>query len=241
VAGTRRVIAEMAQANGRERAFASSFDPGKRVLTRRRRQFVEQHLALRQPPSMSVERAALAAITANVGWGVHLENVLPRTILGLAFWDIIFSPVAGAFANPYQGGPRDLYWSDFRAIRADAIEARLEELTSTRALRRRVMDTWRAKRGIHNSLVSWRLSPQFLDAALTTMGSAAWTPMLDHMLDDLEVARTGFPDLTILLGCGRYQLVEVKGPGDQMRPEQRLWFECFARHHIPATVLRVSW
>ena len=239
VEASRHVIADMARANGRERAFAETFDPGKRAVTRRR--YCERHLTLRQAPSVSVEQAALAAVTANIGWGVHLENVLPRTILGLAFWDIVFSPVAGAFANPYQAGPKDLYWADFRAMRAAAISARLQSLGRTEALRRRVLDTWHAKRGIHNTLVSWRLSPRFIDAAVSIIGSEGWLPMLDHMLDDLEVARTGFPDLTILLGCRRYQLVEVKGPGDQMRPEQRLWFDFFAKHQMPAVVLRVSW
>jgi hypothetical protein len=33
----------------------------------------------------------------------------------------------------------------------------------------------------------------------------------------------------------------VKGPGDQLRREQRVWFDFFARERIPARVLRVEW
>ena len=66
--------------------------------------------------------------------------------------------------------------------------------------------------------------------------------IFDYMLDDLEQTRTGFPDLTLLLWTrGRFQFVEVKGPGDQLRREQRLWFELFAkrRHRRVRTAGRV--
>jgi hypothetical protein len=65
--------------------------------------------------------------------------------------------------------------------------------------------------------------------------------MFDFMLDDLEQSRTGFPDLTVFGGPRRYRFVEVKGPGDQLRREQRLWFAFFAKHDVAATVLRVEW
>ena len=46
----------------------------------------------------------------------------------MAFWDVVFAPVAGAFQHPFQLGPLDLDSPGFRAARAEAVERRLEEL-----------------------------------------------------------------------------------------------------------------
>jgi hypothetical protein len=38
-----------------------------------------------------------------------------------------------------------------------------------------------------------------------------------------------------------YALLEVKGPGDALRPEQRAWLACLVAQGLPAAVLRVRW
>ena len=40
-------------------------------------------------------------------------------------------------------------------------------------------------------------------------------------------------------GAG-YELLEVKGPGDQLRPNQERWLRFFGEHAIPARVMRVE-
>jgi hypothetical protein len=163
-------------------------------------------------------------------------------MFGLAFWDIVFAPVDGAFVNPYQDRPLDLYWNDFRSTRSAAISARLAALAQPCALMRAVCTTSRAKYGISNALVDWRaLDAQFVRRAVRCVPTGVWLTIFDYMLDDLEQTRTGFPDLTLLFGRRRFQFVEVKGPGDQLRREQRLWFELFAKADIDACVLRVEW
>jgi hypothetical protein len=224
--------------NAGERFFAHQF----RAKRTRRPKVTEELLRLPQPPDTTVENAALAALTARGGCGRHLENLLPRGLLGLAFWDIIFAPVEAAFVNPYQDAPLDLYWTDFRPRRADLIAARLNALREPGAVGRTVCAVVNAKRGVGNALVAWHaLDAAILHAAVECVPSGDWAGVFDYMLDDLEQTRTGFPDLALFFGPGRYVLVEVKGPGDQIRREQRLWFEFFARAGIPARVLRVLW
>ncbi len=75
-------------------------------------------LRLARPPTDGVEAAALAALTRDGGDGRHLENLASLGMLGLAFWDVVFAPVDGAFVNPYQDRPLDLYWNDFRRTRS---------------------------------------------------------------------------------------------------------------------------
>jgi VRR-NUC domain len=221
-----------------ERYFARQFRAGRGRQARPQ----EQLLRLPQPPTGSVEAAALAALTRNGGCGRHLENALPRGLLGLAFWDVIFAPVEAAFVNPYQAAPLDLYWSDFRRSRAELITARLAALREPGAVAQAICTTAQVKRGVNNALVAWHaLDAGILQAAVRSVPGHHWVAMFDHMLDDLEQTRTGFPDLALFFGPGRYQFVEVKGPGDEMRREQHLWFEFFAGANIPATLLRVVW
>lgn len=202
----------------------------------------ESRLRLPSAPSGRVEDAALTALLDADGAGRHLENLLPLTLTGLAFWDIVFAPVPGAFSHAFQDRPLDLYWDDFRTTRAAAIASRLAELRDADALGRRILGTYESKRGVANALVSWdAVDAPFLDCVTRSVPSAVWCAIFDHLLDDLENNRRGFPDLAIVYAPARFEFVEVKGPGDQLRREQRVWFDFFARERIPARVLRVEW
>ena len=70
----------------------------------------------------AVEQAVLEHYR-RLGWeGYHTENELWNGLFGLAFWDIVFMPVRGAFHNRFQRGPRDLFTPRFRHRRSEAIE-----------------------------------------------------------------------------------------------------------------------
>ena len=222
-----------------ERYFAQQFRAGRR---RPQRSIPERVVRLPEAPASDVEAAALAVLTRNGGSGRHLENLLSLGMLGLAFWDVVFAPIEAAFVNPYQDRPADLYWSDFRHARSHLLESRFATLREPDAIAREVRATAHAKRGISNALVDWRVfDAQLIDCATMAVPSATWTALFNYMIDDLEQTRTGFPDLALFFGPNQYQFVEVKGPGDQLRREQRLWFEFFAKAGVPAFVLHVEW
>lgn len=227
-----------------EQHFARQFAARAGLAPKRGQRIVELQLRLAAPPA-DLEAAALTAWLRNGGVGAHLENRFPLGLLGLAFWDIVFMPVPGMFTHPYQSAPLDLYWPDFRQTRATAIARRFDELRRNHvedALRVRLRETYRAKYGVSNALMAWSKFPAgFLEQVLRAVPPRHLLAMFDFMLDDLHQTRTGFPDLVLCFGPGSYRLVEVKGPGDQLRREQRLWFELFARVGIPASVLRVTW
>jgi hypothetical protein len=54
----------------------------------------------------------------------YVENGLLPGLFGLAFWDIIFAPVKGAFFNPFQRGPADLFQTIFVDVRANLLSER---------------------------------------------------------------------------------------------------------------------
>ncbi|QDF75398.1 MULTISPECIES: VRR-NUC domain-containing protein [Shewanella] len=97
----------------------------------------------------------------------EVENRLFCSLFGLAFWDIIFSDVKGAFANPYQSRPSDMYYSSFYPQRRAAIEARLTELSAgnTESITRH----FHQKFGLTNDWVHW---PLFMPYEYINQGSS---------------------------------------------------------------------
>lgn len=218
-------------ASALEADFAEHF--GK---ARRRSHHVDQ-LPWPRPCAQSVEAAAVQALTAEGSQAWHLENALPLGLFGLAYWDWVFAPVAGMFVNAFQTAPTDLFWPDFFAARQDSCQDPLE--LSDGALLKRMRETSRSRRGIANRLVDWRaLTAPTLDALLTALPAAHIRKLLEIVAADLERARTGFPDLTVVHAPGACEFVEVKGPNDQLRSHQRLWLDKLNAASLPARVLQ---
>ena len=188
-----------------------------------------------------VERLALDRLTASGGEGWHLENHLPLGLAGLAFWDVVFAPVDGAFLNPYQAGPLDLFWEDFAVARQTALTRAKASLEDPTRFARTLKVTFEAKAGIVNRLVSWRhLDAYRLGRILETVPHGVLYPLVCHVIDNLRMARTGFPDLLILYGIDDYEFVEVKGPNDQLQPAQRIWFKYFRENVCNARILKFN-
>lgn len=186
-----------------------------------------------------IEGHALALLTANGGRGWHLENLLPLGLAGLAFWDEIFAPVAGAFSHPFQLAPRDLFWPDFARARRQALEARIASLAAPGAFEKRLRCVFHQKHGIANRLVHWgALTPALLDTVLANVPHDVLANLATHTIGNLHRARTGFPDLLVIYGPGAWEVVEVKGPNDQLQPAQRVWLATLATLSVPARVLR---
>jgi hypothetical protein len=198
-------------------------------------------LRLPRHPSGSVERAALVAAEAD-GWtGYFTENALWRGLFGLAFWDLLFAPVPGAFQHRFQSAPADLAGPEFYERRRPAIAARLEQLAAPGAFARAVRATAEAKRGLANLLVAWRaLPPELLETVLAALPGPAAVSVLAAMAPSPLALASGFPAL-VLVKEGRCRLWEVKGPGDVLRPEQERWLRHFHRAGLEARVARVAY
>ena len=191
----------------------------------------------------SVERQALAALAQLGRRGIYAENWLWKSLFGLAFWDIVFAPVPGAFHHPFQYGPRDLDSPTFRQIRDEAIAARLAELEASTDLRPRLLQTFEQKQGKANALVSWHENSRpAIELALELIKGPHLAKVADRLSRDLGRYRRGLPDLLVESAAEPgFELWEVKGPGDQLRPEQISWLDYLNQQGLPAGVLKLRW
>ena len=216
-----------------ESRFAQRFG----AAARRRERHAVLQLPWQPAYATNVEGAAAKCLTAAGGHAWHLENALPLGLFGLAYWDWAFAPVAGMFVNAFQTAPIDLFWPDFftarRALCADPLA--LDDA----GLRARMAATAASRRGVANRLVDWRAwRPGVLERLLDAMPMQDVRKLLRLVAEDLQGARTGFPDLTVVYGAGAYEFVEVKGPNDQLREQQRLWLDRLHSAGLSARVLR---
>lgn len=186
-----------------------------------------------------VMRDHFAVDGARVHW---VENGLINSLFGLLCWDAIFLPVAGAFFHPFQRGPADLHEPGFRARRETAFAACLNTLRdgSHRPL---ILARYEQKAGIQSPFVAWgMLTRELLELALDCMPAEHLALWFARLLDDLKTNRCGLPDLVRFWPAERrYELIEVKGPGDRLQDNQARWLEYAVAHGLPVQVCHVRW
>jgi hypothetical protein len=214
---------------------------GQVPLKRPRLQLPRLDLVL--PGAASGVELAVARALAPRWRAVHyVENTLINGLFGLAFWEQIFSPVAGAFHNPFQAAPADMYEGRFYSRRRDALEQRLGQLESG-DLALELGRAYERFEGLQCRWVNWRaLNRSLLHEALACIPPAHLLSIWRRMLFDPGECRRGFPDLLALGGApGDYCMIEVKGPGDALQESQKRWLAFFQARDIPAAVAWVSW
>lgn len=188
-----------------------------------------------------VEGFVLETLVESGGWGVHCENALVKSLTGLIYWHAIFAPEPGAFTNPFQSAPQDLMDQGFASQRLEILEQIETAIQTDQSLCEHVVGIAKAKQGIANPLVSWKLLESIpIEEWLTAM-PLSWVRQLSHFLiRNLADYRKGLPDLFVCYADGRAEFVEVKGPTDQLQPQQRAWFEVFVQLAIPARVIKLK-
>lgn len=173
----------------------------------------------------------------------YVENGLFCSVFALHYWQVIFAPVRGAFTNPFQIRPHDLYDPQFLAQRQDTFEQAQQQLAQLSANDvDYYIDMWREKFGTASPFVYWDLlSEPLLKLAFERIAPDHWRAIFKRIWADVRANRSGFADLIYFPADGGYELVEVKGPGDKLQKNQQRWMAYFAEHDIPHRVINVQW
>lgn len=172
----------------------------------------------------------------------YVENTLVNALFGLLCWPAVFAPLPGAFFHPFQSGPADLGAPDFAARRQPLFDACLAELEDGR-YRTTIRQRFAEKHGTQSPFVAWgALSAELLALALDCIPPAHLRLFFTRLLRDLKANRTGLPDLVRFWPAARrYELVEVKAPGDKLQDNQIRWLAYCEAQGIPVRVCHVQW
>lgn len=189
-----------------------------------------------------VEGVVLAHLWRDQAPVYYVENTLANTLFGLLCWPAIFAAIPGAFFHPFHRGPADLYDADFHKRRKTEFEACLARLDDG-SYRDAILATYDAKAGLQSPFVSWDwLGREIVELALGCIPATHLKLWCGRILADVKDNRTGFPDLIQFWpGEGRYNMIEVKGPGDRLQDNQLRWIEYCGAHGMPITVCYLQW
>jgi len=172
----------------------------------------------------------------------YVENALINSLFGLLCWPAVFAPLPGAFFHPFQRGPADLDAPDFHERRKALFTDCLAQL-DTSAYRDVILRRYAEKSGVQSPFVFWgALSDTLLAQALDCLPAAHLKLYFARLLRDVKTNRSGLPDLIRFWPAERrYELVEVKGPGDKLQDNQIRWLQYCVSHGMPVRVCHVSW
>lgn len=172
----------------------------------------------------------------------YVENALLNSLFGLLCWPAVFAPLPGAFFHPFQRGPADLDAPDFHDRRQALFADCLAQL-DTPAYRDLILQRYADKAGLQSPFVFWgSLSETLLTQALDCLPPAHLKLVFTRLLRDVKTNRSGLPDLIRFWPSERrYELIEVKGPGDKLQDNQIRWLQYCVSHGMPVRVCHVSW
>ena len=172
----------------------------------------------------------------------YVENALINSLFGLLCWPAVFAPLPGAFFHPFQAGPADLSAPDFAERRASQF-AECLALLENGAYRSVITERYASKQGLQSPFVFWgTLTPELLALALDCIPAQHLQLYFARLLRDVKAHRSGLPDLVRFWPAEkRYELVEVKAPGDQLQDNQIRWIEYCHQHQLPVRVCHVQW
>lgn len=197
----------------------------------------------------SAVRARLERVGRRAARG---ESSLWVTLFALLLVDDgYFLPVPGALPDTSRAGPIDLGTPAFAAARPDAARRAVERVRDGSAgpwIRR----AWARHQGERVAGVRWSIPIDTLGSVVDALGPTALAAVVTAILAEGWSAAAGLPDLVVLpgpacaldgafpsrLGPGAL-LVEVKGPGDTVRPGQAVWFDRLLRAGAPVELWRV--
>ena len=196
-------------------------------------------ISIRLNDAIRVEHHVIAYFAEQGRVAVHIENHLYPALFGLLFWEVIFTPVSGAFHHPFQRGPSDLDEADFFNRRAPIFAQRFETLSSLAQRQQQLRQCFEEKFGLANPFVHW--SAIELPWLLYVLRHTSWptlSAVFYRILQNPKKFRSGFPDL-LVFHKGHYELIEVKGPGDRLQTHQTAWLRFLSDQGLAVSVLNV--
>ncbi|KAG8916910.1 hypothetical protein FRC02_003470 [Tulasnella sp. 418] len=178
--------------------------------------------------------------------GFHAEGRIVTHLFCLLFWSILFDDtIEGAFETCYQSAPLDLSHDTFYPARREAIDKRLQEIETDvdRMLdiirevddRERPRKTW--AQGARWDMFELQDTLEIAEG----LGGKTLGVICKLLCEEYGKRASGVPDLIVWNAAIKdAHFVEVKGPGDSLQENQKLWIDVLVGCGATVEVCRVE-
>lgn len=180
----------------------------------------------------------IATLEALGGEGIRSENLLVRSLFNLLLWDVVFAPVPGAFQHPFQSAPLDFATPHFAHARETILQRELSRLRGC-DLGEEAAKKYDAHVGESSPWVRWDIFERETFVSISRLLGAPFVDVLAFIAQHPRRHTRGFPDL-LFWTAGIPRFVEVKGPTDTLRLEQRLIHDLLLRVGYGVAIARVT-
>ncbi|KAK0211693.1 VRR-NUC domain-containing protein [Armillaria fumosa] len=190
---------------------------------------------------VNVETRTLQAYAEQGYKGFHSETRILTTIFGLLFWDIIFADIPGAFETKFQTAPLDIAEDSFYYARKELIQVRLREIEDGKAaeILERHDRTYRPNKTWCVG-VKWEYPKDDLLEIVQCFKGESLATICHLFCEDYGGRSSGAPDLIVWKPEDREcKFVEVKGPGDRLQENQKLWCDALQRAGVEVQLCHV--
>jgi hypothetical protein len=203
--------------------------------------------------ALTVEAAVLRHLARAGRRALHAEGTPFCTLATALCAELYFLPVPGALPVRFLAGPLDLGTPQFRARRAEPLQQLLSAIDRGEApeLVARADARWRGTR-LHGARWDVVDAPTLVELA-RGLGPAGTRTLVEAFLEHGLGQSAGLPDLVVLPGervrlgfawpgwlPETLLLVEIKGPGDTVRDEQRVWHDRLLAARVPVELWEVA-
>ncbi|MEE4245340.1 MAG: VRR-NUC domain-containing protein [Kangiellaceae bacterium] len=171
-----------------------------------------------------------------------IENNLFNGLFALTYWSLLFADIQTVFFNPFQTAPADLYEPDFVEKRHHQLQEIHQISSDNKIYADYLKSQFDRHQGKACRFINWsRLTPEVFDLALKYIPMPTIDRVTRHILANPRDHRSGMPDLVAFDANDNFELIEVKGPGNQLQANQKGWMSFYAQHNIPHRVVRVNY
>ena len=156
---------------------------------------------------------------------LHSEGRVLTSLFALLFFDIIFTPLEGAFETRYQSAPLDIGSDTFYHSRRTLMDQRLADIASGQA-EAIALATWDREYKDKTWCIGLRwdlLEREDWVEILECWNYTALALVCKTLVEDYVNRTAGVPDLFVWNVAERKcKFVEVKGPGDNLQENQKV-------------------
>ncbi len=202
--------------------------------------YIEEQAIQLSRSQRSVELDVCDWLAQQGGVAYWTENSVFNTLFALIYWQGIFEDIEGAFYNPFQTQPADIYEPLFITRRESTLLKIRQLFQDGSCFRSHIRDTYQSKYSLACSFAHWQMvDAELLDTLLEKVPFSDMDKITQRILSSPKEFRSGQPDLIYFDNNGNYELIEVKGPGDRLQNNQKAWFDFYQKNNIPHRVIRV--